>query len=249
MEKGILLLSGASGALAQRFIPLAQEQGWQILALSRKAKERSWPDGVRVQELDCADPLAVEAFFRQLQEEGIVPAALAHLAGSFLLAGLAQTSTDQYRQCLAANLDSAFFLLKGFVHARRRHGGGGSAVFVSSVVAGIGVAFHEAVAAAKGGLEALVQAAAATHARDSIRINAVRAGLMDSEAASHLLRNPQSRELAARQYPLGSLISPEEVARTLLFFLDPHQSQITGQILAVDGGFTAIRPLLTGSSQ
>ncbi|MBU2745063.1 SDR family oxidoreductase, partial [Acidithiobacillus caldus] len=156
-------------------------------------------------------------------------------------------SEQQYRQCLSANLDSAFFTLRAFVAARRRVGGGGAAVFVSSVVAAIGVAFHEAVAAAKGGLEAMVRAAAATHARDGIRVNAVASGLMDSRAAAHLLRNPQSRELAARQYPLGGLIPAEQVARMLLTLVDPENGNITGQILPVDGGFTAIRPLVTAN--
>ena len=132
---------------------------------------------------------------------------------------------------------------RNFVNIRRKAGGGGAAVFVSSVVADIGVAFHEAVAAAKGGLESLVLAAAATHARDQIRINAVRSGLMDSPAAAHILRNERARDLARQQYPLASLISPEEVAQALLYLLSAEQ--ITGQILAVDGGFGAIRPLVT----
>ncbi|MCE5360398.1 MAG: SDR family oxidoreductase, partial [Acidithiobacillus sp.] len=158
-------------------------------------------------------------------------------------AGLAQTSEETYRQVLAANLDSAFFSLRAFVAARKRAGEGGAAVFVSSVVADIGVSFHEAVAAAKGGLESLVLAAAATHARDAIRVNAVRSGLMDSPAASHILRNDNARTLARKQYPLGQLIDPAAVAEALLFLLTAEQ--ITGQILAVDGGFGAVRPLLT----
>ncbi|MGK9451251.1 SDR family NAD(P)-dependent oxidoreductase [Acidithiobacillus caldus] len=247
MSKGKLLITGASGALAEVCIPMAIAQGWEVLAVSRGAPPTAAPDGVRWLRADVAQMEEADTLFRTLQEAQAVPDALLHLAGSFLLAGLGQTSEQQYRQCLSANLDSAFFTLRAFVAARRRAGGGGAAVFVSSVVAAIGVAFHEAVAAAKGGLEAMVRAAAATHARDGIRVNAVASGLMDSRAAAHLLRNPQSRELAARQYPLGGLIPPEQVARMLLTLVDPENGNITGQILPVDGGFTAIRPLVTAS--
>jgi len=246
MNKGKLMITGASGALAQVCIPMAQAQGWEVTAVSRQGPAPGPSAQVSWRRADVSQIEAVDRLFKTLQEEDAVPDALLHLAGSFLLAGLGQTSEQQYRQCLSANLDSAFFTLRAFVAARRRAGGGGAAAFVSSVVAEIGVAFHEAVAAAKGGLEALVRAAAATHARDGIRINAVASGLMDSSAAAHLLRNPQSRELAARQYPLGGLIPPEEVARLLLTLIDPDNGHITGQILAVDGGFTAVRPLVTG---
>ncbi|WP_291511425.1 SDR family oxidoreductase [Acidithiobacillus sp.] len=247
MNKGKLLITGASGALAQVCIPMAQAQGWEVLAVSRAVQPTTATMDTRWWRADVSQMDEVDGLFKALQGEDAVPDALLHLAGSFLLAGLGQTSELQYRQCLSANLDSAFFTLRAFVAARRRAGGGGAAVFVSSVVAEIGVAFHEAVAAAKGGLEAMVRAAAATHARDGIRINAVASGLMDSRAAAHLLRNPQSRELAAKQYPLGGLIPPEQVARMLLTLVDPDNGQITGQILPVDGGFTAIRPLVTGS--
>lgn len=242
MEHSVMI-TGASGALAQEVMRQARARGWRIIAVSRQEMPADWDENEVWLQEDVSSSRGVETVFDELGNRGMVPDGLAHLAGSFLLAGLGQTSESQYRQCLAANLDSAFFTLRGFVAARRKAGGGGAAVFVSSVVAHIGVAFHEAVAAAKGGVEALVLAAAATHARDQIRVNAVRSGLMDSKAASHILRNDRARELARQQYPLGELIAPEEVSRSVLFLLEA--SQITGQILAVDGGFGAIRPLVT----
>ncbi|WP_312261526.1 SDR family oxidoreductase [Candidatus Igneacidithiobacillus taiwanensis] len=239
----LIVMTGASGALAQALLRQVRERGWRVVAVSRQAPPENWPEtDIWLQE-DVSHQAGADAVFAALRQRELVPDYLAHLAGSFLLAGLAQTSEETYRQVLAANLDSAFFSLRAFVAARKRAGEGGAAVFVSSVVADIGVSFHEAVAAAKGGLESLVLAAAATHARDAIRVNAVRSGLMDSPAASHILRNDNARTLARKQYPLGQLIDPAAVAEALLFLLTAEQ--ITGQILAVDGGFGAVRPLLT----
>ncbi|WP_308389269.1 SDR family oxidoreductase [Acidithiobacillus sp. AMEEHan] len=239
--RGNLVVTGASGALAQIFMPAARAAGWRVIAVSRREPPADSPaEDLWLQE-DVSTMAGAEAVFARLGEAGVLPDALAHLSGMLLLAGLAQTSEEQYRACMAANLDSAFFMLRAFVKARRRGGGGGAAVFVSSVVADIGVSFHEAVAAAKGGLEALIMAAAATHARDQIHVNGVRSGLMDSPAAAHLLRNERAREMAKQQYPLGEIISPQEVASALLYLLGAEQ--ITGQVLAVDAGFGAVRPL------
>ena len=86
-------------------------------------------------------------------------------------------------------------------------GGSGAAVIASSVVARIGVANHEAIAAAKGGVEALVRSAAATYAAQGLRINAVAPGLTETPMTANMLKMTAMREGAARQYPLGGIQS------------------------------------------
>lgn len=76
---------------------------------------------------------------------------------------LHRTDEDTYRQTLAANLDSAFFTLRAYVQAALKAKRPGKVVLVSSVVARVGVSNHEAIAMAKGGIEALVRSAAATY--------------------------------------------------------------------------------------
>ena len=84
------------------------------------------------------------------------PTLLAHCVGNTLIAPLHRTRADAYREVLRVNLDSAVFMLQAWIAALQR--APGAAVFASSVVARIGVANHEAIAAAKGGVEALVRA-------------------------------------------------------------------------------------------
>ena len=79
-----------------------------------------------------------------------------------LVAPLHRTTLEQYSDCTAANLDSAYFTLSASVRALRAAQRPGAAVFVSSAAARIGTPNHEAVAAAKSGLESLVRATAAT---------------------------------------------------------------------------------------
>jgi NAD(P)-dependent dehydrogenase (short-subunit alcohol dehydrogenase family) len=120
----------------------------------------------------------------------------------------------------------------------------GTAVFVSTVAAQIGVANHEAIAAAKGGIEAMVRSAAATYAPQGLRINAVATGLMDTPLASGLLRSDALREASAKQYPIGGLGSADELAELIGWLVSDAARRVTGQVWTVDGGFTAIRPLV-----
>ena len=142
------------------------------------------------------------------------------------------------------NLDSAVYTLQAWVEALRGVSSGGSAVLVSSVVARIGVANHEAIAVAKGGVEALVRSAAATYASIGLRCNAVAPGMTETPMTAGMLRLDSMREGAAKQYPLGGVQSAGQVADTIAWLLSDGAARITGQVIAVDGGFTTVRPLV-----
>jgi NAD(P)-dependent dehydrogenase (short-subunit alcohol dehydrogenase family) len=149
-----------------------------------------------------------------------------------------------FMDCLGANLISAFHTLAGFVGGLRDAGAAGAAVLVSSAAARIGTPNHEAVAAAKGGLEGLVRGAAASYASAGIRVNAVAPGIMDTPAAAGLIGGAAAREAAARQYPLPGIGTPDELAELMVWLLSAKAARVTGQVWSLDGGFSSVRPLV-----
>jgi NAD(P)-dependent dehydrogenase (short-subunit alcohol dehydrogenase family) len=241
-----LLITGASGGIATALRTLAADAGWTVVAATRDAArlaDAGLPAECVVQA-DVSTPEGAAALFATLAERGLAPDRLAHLAGSTLIAPLARVKPEQFRAVMAANLDSAFYTLQAFVAALRTRESAGAAVLASSVVAQIGTPHHEAIAAAKGGVEALVRAAAASHAAFGIRINAVAPGLTETPMTAGITRNPAMREGAGRQYPLGGINRADDVAQAAWWLLGDGAARITGQVVAVDGGFTAIRPLV-----
>lgn len=241
-----LLITGASGGIATALRTLAIASGWRVVAATRDAArlaDAGLPAECVVQA-DVSTPEGVAALFATLDGRGLAPDRLAHLAGSTLIASLARVTPAQYRAVLAANLDSAFFTLQGYVASLRSRELPGAAVFASSVVAQIGTPHHEAIAAAKAGVEGLVRAAAASHAALGIRINAVAPGLTETPMTAGITRVPAMREGAAKQYPLVGLNRADDVAQACWWLLGDGAARITGQVWAVDGGFTAIRPLV-----
>ncbi len=124
----------------------------------------------------------------------------------------------------------------------------GAAVLVTSVLATDPVpdlfATH-AYAASKGAINALMRTAAAYYAPHGIRVNGLAPALTDTPMAARAAADPASVAFAARKQPLaGGLIDPLDVARAALFLLSDDACQITGQLLAVDGGWsvTAVEP-------
>jgi NAD(P)-dependent dehydrogenase (short-subunit alcohol dehydrogenase family) len=103
---------------------------------------------------------------------------------------------------------------------------------------------HEAVAAAKAGVEGLVRSAAATYATHGIRINAVAPGIMDTPAAAAILGSAMGRDAAARQYPLPGIGTASELAELMVWLLSDKAARVTGQVWSMDAGFSTIRPLV-----
>jgi NAD(P)-dependent dehydrogenase (short-subunit alcohol dehydrogenase family) len=239
----IALVTGASGGIGRALARHLHAQGCLVAAVSRDAARLADVDAdVRI-AADTTTPegaaLAVAACREAL---GAPPNLLAHCVGNTLIAPLHRTRVEAYREVMRVNLDSAVYMLQAWIGALQ--GGPGAAVFASSVVARIGVAHHEAIAAAKGGVEALVRSAAATYATQAVRVNAVAPGMTDTPLTAGMLRVPAMREGAARQYPLGGVQSADQVADVMAWLLGDGAARLTGQVIAVDGGFSTVRPLL-----
>ena len=239
----IALITGASGGIGRAVARQLHAQGCRVVAVSRDAARLAdVPAALHV----AADPTtpegAAQAIAACQEALGAAPTLLAHCVGSTLIAPLHRTRADAYREVMRVNLDSAVFMLQAWITALQ--GGPGAAVFASSVVARIGVANHEAIAAAKGGVEALVRAAAATYAAQGLRVNAVAPGMTETPMTAGMLKLPAMREGAARQYPLGGVQTAEQVADVMAWLLGDGAARLTGQVLAVDGGFTTVRPLV-----
>ena len=134
---------------------------------------------------------------------------------------------------LAINLKSAFATVRGAVKSMKAPG---SVVLVSSVAARYGLVNHEAIAAAKAGVEGLAVAAAATYAKRGIRINCVAPGLTATPLTARITTVETAAKASLNMIPLNRFGAAEELARAMEFLLDPANSWITGQVLGVDGG-------------
>ena len=239
-----VLVTGARGGIGRALCAQLHAQGWQIAAVSRDAAGLAdVPAALHIQA-DCSTPDGATDALRQCREALGVPTRLAHCVGSTLIAPLHRSRADQVREVLRVNLESALFTLGAWVDVMREPAQPGAAVLVSSVVAGIGVANHEAIAAAKGGIEALVRSAAATYAPQGLRVNAVAPGMTDTPMTAAMLKQPAMREGAGKQYPLGGVQTADQVAGVIAWLLSDAADRLTGQVLPVDGGFTRIRPLV-----
>jgi NAD(P)-dependent dehydrogenase (short-subunit alcohol dehydrogenase family) len=239
------LVTGARGGIGREVTARLSASGFLVAAVGRDADTLATVSADARIAADTTTPEgAAHAIAVCTEQLGAAPSLLAHCVGSTLIAPLHRSSPAQIRDVLRINLDSAIYMLQAWVEALRAARQPGAAVLVSSVVARIGVANHEAIAAAKGGVEALARSAAATYAPLGLRVNVVAPGMTDTPMTANMLRADAMREGAGKQYPLGGVQTAAQVADTVAWLLSDQAARITGQVIAVDGGFTTIRPLV-----
>ena len=165
---------------------------------------------------------------------------VAHLIGSLALRPPHAMDIESFEEVVRTNLTSSFLTLSKSAKAMLRKQSG-RIVFTSSVAASLGLVNHEAIAAAKGGVEALVRSAAATYSKRGIRINAVAPGLTNTRMAESLIKSEVAKDLAVGMIPLNRINEPEEIASTIFWLLTDAPDNITGQVFHLDGGMSEVR--------
>jgi NAD(P)-dependent dehydrogenase (short-subunit alcohol dehydrogenase family) len=162
-----------------------------------------------------------------------------NLCGSILLKPAHLTSEADFHDTVAVNLTTSFAILRAAIGSLRERGG--SIVLMSSAAASVGLANHEAISAAKAGVEGLVRSAAATYAPHDIRVNCVAPGLVDTPLAKSITSNETALKASTAMHPLRRIGKPGDIARVIEWLLGPEATWITGQALGVDGGLARVR--------
>lgn len=237
------LIAGASGGVAAALAENLRADGWTLALATRNADKVAPSGNEKIIAADVSSEDGAESAIREATDFfSAIPDAVVNCAGAIFIAPIARTSEAQYRACLSANLDTAFFISKAYATALQKNKQSGSLVLFSSVAAAFGVVNHAAIAIAKGGIEALVRSLAADFSSIGLRVNAIAPGLMQTPATERMVSNELAAKQIAAQYPLGRYGQASDAANLAAFLISEQATWISGQIISVDGGFSAVRP-------
>lgn len=240
----VMVIVGGAGGIGSAVARKLQARGCQLVITGRNAErlaEVAAETGAQTFPLDARDSAAVDALMQSVQTSHGRVDGLVNCAGSILLKPAHSITDQEFADTLATNLTTAFNLLRAAARLMMKQAGGGSIVLCSSVAARRGLVNHEAIAAAKAGVEGLALAAAASYARFGVRVNCVAPGLTRTELTRALTQNETIAKLSAALHPLGRIGEPAEVASAICWLLDAEQKWVTGQVIGVDGGLGQVQ--------
>ena len=239
----VYVVLGATGGIGSELCKRLSEKGARIVAGGRdqeKLDKLADETNVHPVSLDATKADEVKKLFGTAVEEyGRVDGAV-NCVGSFMLKPAHRTTDEELSETMALNLNTAFGTVKAAVEHMPE---GGSVVLLSSVAARVGLANHEAVAAAKAAVTGLGLSAAATYLPRGLRFNMVAPGLVQTPMTQKITASEASRQASEDLHPMGRLGAPEDIASMIQWLLDPANDWITGQIFSVDGGLSSLHPM------
>jgi len=246
MTRGCVVVTGAASGIGLATAARLAAEGWSVVAADRDAEalERlraaipGANDGMlRLAPLDITDAEAVGRFAQALLAAPDRLVGLVNSAGIASNARFTETTAELFRTIYDVNVVGAFALSQALAPIMAASGGG-AIVHIASVSGMVGSLGRSAYGASKGALIALTRIMAVELADDKIRVNAVAPGPIETPMA-RAFHSEQTRAEWRRTVPMRRYGAPEEVAAAIAFLLDGERSAyITGQVLAVDGGFT-----------
>jgi glucose 1-dehydrogenase len=222
-----LAREGADVAINYLTFPEAAEDlARQIHALNRRAL---------LERVDVSDQPAVEAMVARVAAELgrldlFVASAVYSDREPFCTADMAG-----FRRTIDVSMWGAFYSLRAAANQMLRQGGGGSAVIVTSPQAHVAIPGSMAYNMAKAAVEQMARTAALELAPQRIRINLVCPGWTDTPGERKFF-SEEALQRSSSALPSSRLARAEEIARGILFLLDPESAYITGSTLAIDGG-------------
>ena len=242
-QKVALVTGAARGiglAVAKRFLA----EGWRVALLDIEAALLQGavaglanPDSTMALPCDVSDAGAVaDAVARVSARFGRLDA-LVNNAGIAVFAPLLETSDEDWNRVLAVNLTGPFMCTKAAVPLMREFGGG-AVVNITSISAVRASTLRSAYGTSKAGLAHLTKQLAVELASLGIRVNGVAPGPVETAMAKQV-HTPEIRADYHDAIPLNRYGLEEELAEAVFFLCSERASYITGQILAVDGGFDA----------
>lgn len=245
MEKSVIIIGGVSGGIGAELAKKLIQSGKTVIGYARNqdkldALKKEIP-GLETYECNAIDAQALKNCFDEIYSSHGRIDGYVHAIGSIFLKPAHLTGDEDWNKTLQTNLSSSFYALRAatsYMNKQNR----GTCLFFSTSAAQIGIANHEAIAAAKGGIEAMVRSAAATYSARNIRINAIAPSLTDTTLASPMTSNPKMLEATKKMHPLGDIAQPEDVASLAEWLLSENAKFVTGQIFSLDGGISSIVP-------
>lgn len=194
------------------------------------------PEAIVIQA-DVGIAADVDRMFREVDARFERLDILVNNAGLTLKTPLLRTTEDEFDRLIATNLKGAFLCANRA--AERMADSGGAILNISSVHAARTTYTFGAYAASKGGLEALTRAQAVEFGLHGIRVNALRVGAV-SVGRDPVTPGNEEHDAYISRLPVGRPGQPDDIARLAVFLCSPEAGFITGAVIDIDGGASAI---------
>ncbi len=190
-----------------------------------------------VTQLDVREPAAVAVLFNEVERELGVPFILVNDAGVDSVGKeVAEMSIEEWDDRFRTNVDGPFYACQQFIRARRKAGGQGKIINITSVHEDIPRAGAAGYCASKGALRNLTRCLTLELAKDRINVNNIAPGMVRTPMNQQAMDDPKIMEEQVQSIPWKRAAEPWEIAKLALYLASSDSDYASGQTFTLDGG-------------
>ncbi|HHV11469.1 MAG TPA: SDR family oxidoreductase [Clostridiales bacterium] len=242
----VILITGTSSGIGKLCGERFLELGAIVIGTIRRDQPSFtemadlYPDRCFTKKLEVADRMQVEKVVAEIIAEHGHIDILINNAGTHMNATVVETSEDEWDNVINSNVKSVYLLCHNVIPIMQKQKSG-NIINVSSRVGVTGSPRSAAYCASKAAVNNLTREMAIDYAVDNIRINAVAPGMVETPMVDRQFGNDEDRkEKTIQMYPMKRFSKPEEIVDVIEFLASDKSSNLTGTIIAVDGGRSAM---------
>ncbi|MGD8343778.1 MAG: SDR family oxidoreductase [Desulfobacterales bacterium] len=234
MDTQNYFIVGGSSGIGLEIVKALHHKDKAIYVGSRSNETLAEFDGLHHLRLDVqAESIEVEGLPQILN-------GLVYCPGTIRLKPFQRLTIEDFMEDLQINFLGAVKTIQACLPNLKKSPPGAAIVLFSTVAVKTGMPFHASVAGAKAAVEGLTRSLAAEFA-PRIRVNAIAPSLTDTPLAQGLLSSEEKRKASAERHPAKRIGTPQEIAHVAVHLLSEASDWMTGQIIHVDGGMSALR--------
>lgn len=245
----VVVVSGASSGLGKQMSRAFADQGATVVVMARRIEKlEDLANELRAKGVDClpikcdvTDVESVNSAAKEVEEKYGKVDVLVNCAGSAKNAGVLDMTDEEWNFTIKTDMDSVFYVTRAFGNIMKKNHYG-RIINIASMYGLVGnmamgtIAYHTS----KGGVVNFTRAAASELAKEGITVNAICPGYFDTELTHETLITDEFTAYMKGTVPVGRYGREGELNSAAIFLGAEESSYVTGVILPVDGGYTAV---------
>lgn len=239
MENKVAVVTGAASGIGKAIAEKYLAEGASVV-FADMAETMELNNGKAIYvKCDVSNSVEVEALVKAALDKFGKIDVMVNNAGIGGLGGILDATNESWDKTISVNLSGVFYGSRAAANAMKNLGIKGSIINMSSILGKVGLASAVCYCASKGGVVQLTHASALDLAALGIRVNAIAPGFITTGMTKDILENEAFNNMVVSSTPLGHVGHVDDIASAALYLGSDESTYVTGEVIYVDGGWTA----------